>query len=178
MNNNQAKRLETLALETEANKKKLVKALRGTPIAELACKKTGIGRSSYYKWRKQDIVFARACEQAMKFGESLINDVIESKLITLAQNSNLEAMKFWLKHNHNKYAVTSRDINVFNLASQLPSIEELSESKRILSMNTVSEIGSKMRNNFGKKSKSEIMIDLEINEAIISSKMEDYVNEE
>jgi hypothetical protein len=31
MNNNQAKRLETLALETEANKKKLVKALRGTP---------------------------------------------------------------------------------------------------------------------------------------------------
>ena len=177
MNNNQTKRLETLALETETNKKKLVKALRGTPIAELACKKTGIGRSTYYNWRLHDKVFARACEQAIKYGESLINDIVESKLISLAQNSNLEAMKFWLKHNHQKYAVTTRDINVYNIASSLPSMEELAESKRVLSLDLVSKMGTKIKAKNDPRTQEDLELELLAKDEIIWTKMQEYTEE-
>ena len=170
--------MEELNLETERNKKKLVKELRRSPIVQLACKKTGIGRSTYYKWRLHDKVFARACEQAIKNGESLINDIVESKLISLAQGSNLEAMKFWLKHNHQKYAVTTRDINVYNIASSLPSVEELAESKRVLSLDLASKVGAKIKAKNDTRTKEELELELLAKDETIWAKMQEYTEEE
>ncbi|MEK7601439.1 MAG: hypothetical protein AAB480_02825 [Patescibacteria group bacterium] len=119
------KRLETLAEDTEKQKKALVAQLRRTPIVQLACERTGVGRSTYYQWRVRDKIFARAAERSLKAGQFLINDMAESRLIRMIQDDNLTAMIFWLKHNHPKYAVTTRFIHEYEIATEPMSLEEM-----------------------------------------------------
>ncbi|OGF67142.1 hypothetical protein A3I27_03895 [Candidatus Giovannonibacteria bacterium RIFCSPLOWO2_02_FULL_43_11b] len=119
------KRLETLAVKTEEQKKALVDQLRRTPIVQLACERTSVGRSTYYKWRAHDKVFARAAEKALEAGRFFVNDLAESKIIRMIQDDNLTAIIFWLKHNHPKYAVTARHIHEYEAITERPSVEEM-----------------------------------------------------
>lgn len=119
------KRLETLAEDTEKQKKALVAQLRRTPIVQLACERVGIGRSTYYKWRVYDHIFARAAEKAQEAGKFFINDLAESRLLRMVQDDNLTAIIFWLKHNNPKYAVTTRFIHEYEVATERMSVEEL-----------------------------------------------------
>ena len=120
------KRLAKLAVETEKQKKALVAQLQKTPIVQLACERTSVGRATYYQWRAKDLVFARAADRALEAGRFFINDLAESRLIRMAQDGNLTAIIFWLKHNHPKYAVTSRIIHEHEVVSDRLSIEEKS----------------------------------------------------
>lgn len=119
------KRLETLAEATEKQKKALVAQLRRTPIVQLACERVGVGRSTYYKWRVHDQIFARAADKAQEAGKFFVNDLAESKLMRLIQDDNLTAIIFWLKHNHPKYAVTTRFIHEYEVATERMSVEEI-----------------------------------------------------
>ena len=119
------KRLETLAEDTENQKKALVAQLRRTPIVQLACERVSVGRSTYYKWRVHDQIFARAADKAQEAGKFFVNDLAESKLMRLIQDDNLTAIIFWLKHNHPKYAVTTRFIHEYEVATERMSVEEL-----------------------------------------------------
>ena len=104
--------------------------LRKTSIVQLACERTGIGRSTYYKWRADDNVFARAADRALEAGKFLINDMAESKLIKLMQDNNLKAIRFWLQHNHPKYTVVNRFIHEYELRSQRPSVEDINVAEQ------------------------------------------------
>lgn len=128
----QEKRLAALAAKTEKQKKALVDQLRRTPIVQVSCERTGIGRATYYQWRKSDRVFARAADKAIQAGEFFINDLAESKLITMIQNGNLTAIIFWLKHNHPKYAVTTRHIHQYELVSDPPSTEDMVDGEKLI----------------------------------------------
>lgn len=118
------KRLEKLAIETEKNKKEIAIQLRKTPIVQFACERTGIGRSTYYKWRAKDKIFGRVADRALEAGRFFINDLAESKLISLIQNSQITAIIFWLKHNHPKYAEVNRIIHEYEIVTDKPSVEE------------------------------------------------------
>lgn len=118
------KRLETLADTTEKQKKALVTELRKTPIVQIACDRVGVGRSTYYKWRAKDSVFARAASRAIEAGRFRVNDIAESHLMKLIQDYNLTAIIFWLKHNHPKYATVNRIIHEYEVATEKPSVEE------------------------------------------------------
>lgn len=109
---------------TEEQKKAVISQLRKTPIVQIACERVGVGRSTYYKWRKSDKLFARVADKALQAGQFFINDLAESKLLSLVQNGNLTAIIFWLKHNHPKYAVTTRFIHEYEMVSDNPSAEE------------------------------------------------------
>lgn len=128
----QTKRKETLDAHTEKKKRELVDQLRRTPIVQIACEKTDVGRSTYYQWRKVDGTFARAADKALRAGEFFINDIAESKLISLVQGGNLTAIIFWLKHNHPKYAVTTRFIHQYELVSDSPSVEEVTRGESVM----------------------------------------------
>jgi ribosomal protein L22 len=118
------KRLRTLAIETDRQKKAIVDQVRKTPIVQLACERTGVGRSTYYSWRAKDKAFARAADSALRAGQFFINDMAESKIISMIQGGNLTATIFWLKHNHPKYAVTNRTIHEYEVVTKSPSVEE------------------------------------------------------
>ncbi len=118
------KRLETLALETESQKKALIAQLRKTPIVQLACERVAVGRSTYYKWRAEDKIFGRAADQAKESGKFLVNDIAESRLLNLIQNDNLTAIIFWLKHNHPSYTILGRMIDEYDVVRDRLSVEE------------------------------------------------------
>lgn len=44
----------------------LLEHLEKTPIIQIACEKSGIGRSTYYRWIDQDKKFAKSARQALK----------------------------------------------------------------------------------------------------------------
>jgi hypothetical protein len=171
-------RLVTLDAETEVNKKKLVGELKRTPIVQVACKKLGVGRSTYYKWRHRDHLFAKACDQAMEFGQALINDIIESKLISMAQNGNLDAMKTWLRANHHKYTYVNRILNPFSLASVEPSIEEMQESKAIIARRQTYMIGKQVLKDELKLTSPDVEFGFMIKDEVDKSIINDYLDED
>lgn len=117
------KRLDALAIETEKRKKSLLSEIRKTSIVQLACERADVGRSTYYKWRAGDLIFARAADRALEAGRFFINDLAESKLIRLIQDSDLRAIKFWLEHNHPRYT-TKQLIDDYEIVTIKPSVEE------------------------------------------------------
>ena len=118
------KRLATLSVETDKNKKALLKELRRAGIVQLACERTGVGRATYYKWRADDNTFARAADRALEAGQFFINDIAESRLVRLIQNDDLKAIRLWLQHNHPKYTTINRFIHEYEIVSDRPSVEE------------------------------------------------------
>jgi|GEM_PF-493246 len=116
------KQNETVTARTEKDKKNLVAQLRKTPIVQLACERIGVARATYYRWRADDNIFARAADHAIEGGKFFINDLAESKLIQLIQNNNVTALIYWLKHNHPTYA--NRIIHEYDLTCEQQSTEE------------------------------------------------------
>lgn len=95
---------ELIKIRQMKDKELLLEQLRKTPIVQVACQKVGIGRASYYRWRKEDEVFAKSADTALAEGSSLINDMAESQLISAIKDKNLGAIIFWLKSHHETYA--------------------------------------------------------------------------
>lgn len=82
----------------------LLSHLRKTPIIQLACEKSGVGRATYYRWRNEDREFAKEADEALHEGISLMNDFAESQLISSIKDKNMTAIIYWLKHRHKDYS--------------------------------------------------------------------------
>jgi ACT domain-containing protein len=97
----------------KASKSTVVKQLKKTPIVQVSCKKVGISRATFYRWKKEDKEFANDAEAAIEEGLGLINDMAESQLITAIKEGNLTGIIFWLKNHHRQYSpkleVTTKD---------------------------------------------------------------------
>lgn len=96
------KRTSTVRRNT-AEKKVLLEQLRKIPIVQIACERADIGRTTYYRWRREDEKFKKAADEAMLDGEEMINDLSESQLITLIKEKNFSAIQLWLRQHHPKY---------------------------------------------------------------------------
>ena len=93
-----------IEIRKSQDKQILIEQLKKTPIIQLACEKTGIGRATYYRWRKEDEKFAEDADDAIHLGEQLVNDMAESQLLSAIRDQNMTAIIFWLKHHHKNYA--------------------------------------------------------------------------
>lgn len=94
---------DPIVLKTQDSKARLVEQLKKTPIVQIACEKEGLGRASYYRWRKEDQEFADAADEALCTGKSLISDLAESQLIKAIRDGNMTAIIYWLKNQHPDY---------------------------------------------------------------------------
>lgn len=97
----------------KAKKQDLINQLKLTPVIEVACKKTGVSRATFYRWKKEDKKFAENAEFSLAEGSQLVNDMAESQLITSIKNGNMTGIIFWLKNHHRQYSpkleVTTKD---------------------------------------------------------------------
>lgn len=93
----------TISKRQDKNKEMVINELRTIPIIEVVCKKTGVGRSTFYRWREEDKNFAEQIEQALIEGQSNISGLAESKLISAIQDQNMTGIIFWLKNHHKDY---------------------------------------------------------------------------
>ncbi len=94
---------DSIALKTAENKQTLLEHLKKTPIVQVACEKTGIGRATYYRWRKEDEAFADEADEALSAGKKIVNDIAESQLMKAVRDGNMTGIIFWLKNNHPDY---------------------------------------------------------------------------
>ena len=88
----------------QQQKEALCEQLKKTPIVQLACEKLGLGRATFYRWRKEDEEFARNADESLCEGVKLMNDMAESQLLSAIKNQNMTAIIFWLKNRHRSYA--------------------------------------------------------------------------
>lgn len=100
MENNQT----AIQKRIDKNQELLIEQLKKTPIIQIACEKVGIGRATYYRWRKENEEFAKLADEAIAEGNALVNDMAESQLMAAIRDKNLTAIIFWLKHHHPRYA--------------------------------------------------------------------------
>lgn len=94
---------KTIQDRQSLDKETVIKQLREMPIKEVAVKKAGIGRATFYRWCEDDPEFLAKSEQAIKEGTDYINDMGESQVIVLTRDKHWPAIRYWLEHNHPKY---------------------------------------------------------------------------
>jgi hypothetical protein len=116
----------TIQKRISEDKRKLLENLRQVPIISVACQKTGIGRSSFYRWRLEDKKFSKEAEKALNEGKQLINDLAESQLINSIKDQNMTGIIWWLRNNHPGYA------NKIELATIKHEDEKLSSNQKKL----------------------------------------------
>jgi len=95
---------QVTTLRVKRNKELVIKQLRKIPVVTIACNQVSISRATYYRWLQEDDNFKKAIEEAMIEGESFINDLSESQVISLIKEKNWSAIRFWLTNHHPKYA--------------------------------------------------------------------------
>lgn len=86
-----------------AKKRRVTRELLLVPIVQLACKRAGVSRATYYRWLKEDPKFAQECDEAFEKGRQSINDLAESKLIHKVNEGDMRAISFWLSNNKENY---------------------------------------------------------------------------
>jgi len=101
----EAKPARRMVAKRDAEKTKFLDALRKTPIIQLASQQAGLpSRATYYRWRKDDPDFAKACDEAIGEGVELISDLAETKLVSAIKDGDFNAIRFWLKNRDPDYA--------------------------------------------------------------------------
>ena len=120
MENNQTKIEE----RQEKEKSALLVILKEMPIIEVACKRVGISRATFYRWQQDDKIFKRQSMDALDQGIEFINDMSESQLITLIKKEKMPAISMWLKNNHKRYGAKGRSYTPIASTDDLTSDEE------------------------------------------------------
>lgn len=110
----------------EEQKKLLLEHLTKTPIVQIACEKSGVGRATYYRWRKDDGTFASQADEALREGRLLVNDMAESQLMSAIRDKNMTAIIYWLKHHHANYRTK------IEISGTLDTQQPLSEEQQAL----------------------------------------------
>lgn len=135
---------KTIEKRQSKNKEQLLEILRKTPIVQIACEKAGVGRASYYRWRKEDADFAQQSDQALQDGSLLVNDMAESQLMSAIKDKNMTAIIFWLKHHHPAYATkvevttTSKDKEIYLTDEQKELLNKALEMAALVPASTQS----------------------------------------
>jgi len=119
-------------VKKKANQIKLLEQLKTVPIIEVACQKIGIGRNSYYRWRRESKKFSQAADKALEEGCQFINDLAESQLISAMKDNNLTAVMYWLNHRHNTYRNKLEVNGSLEIAKQELSKEQEQSIKKAL----------------------------------------------
>lgn len=84
-------------------KKKFLELIEDYPIVQSVCVKLNIPRSTIYEWFKKDHNFKKKVDEKILSGRGVVNDLAENGLIKNVKDGKIEAIKFWLTHNHDIY---------------------------------------------------------------------------
>ena len=83
--------------------KQFLEELTKVPIVQVACEKVGVSRNSIYRWRKEDIDFAKKMDESIDLGVDFVNDMSESQSLTLIKEKSWQAISFWLRKRSPKF---------------------------------------------------------------------------
>lgn len=90
-------------MRTRKSKQKLLEHLTESGNISYACKRAGISRETYYKWKEDDALFAFDAEAAVEYGKNFVNDLAHTQLILNIQKGDMQAVRFQLASCHPDY---------------------------------------------------------------------------
>jgi|TARA_R110000824_G_scaffold10706_4_gene46867 hypothetical protein len=114
--------------EHNLKKDALLKALENSlGIVSTACNRSGISRSSFYKWYKEDEEFRKKVDEI----DNVKLDYVESKLFKNIENEKEKSIIFYLQHKgHKRGYIQKQNINLTSNEEEIKKIEiEIIESK-------------------------------------------------
>ena len=114
--------------EHNLKKDALLQALENSlGIVSTACNRSGISRSSFYKWYKEDEEFRKKVDEI----DNLKLDFVESKLFKNIENEKEKSIIFYLQHKgHKRGYIQRQNINLTSNEEDIKKIEiEIIESK-------------------------------------------------
>ena len=114
--------------ERNLKKETLLQALESSlGIVSTACNRTGISRSSFYKWYKEDEEFRQKVDEI----DNVKLDYVETKLFKNIENEKEKSIIFYLQHKgHKRGYVQRQNINLTSNEEDIKKIEiEIIESK-------------------------------------------------
>ncbi|MDE1924933.1 MAG: hypothetical protein KGH79_02005 [Patescibacteria group bacterium] len=132
-------------MKSAGDKKKFLETLRENHVVLAVCRKTGVGKTTYYRWRQEDPEFAIEADLAIREGIELVNDAAESNIIAEIKNRDKDASKFWLKHRHPAYT-TKIQVEAAKPDPEL-SPEQEAAVRKALELASLSEAPDITRNN-------------------------------
>lgn len=109
----------TIEERQEKDKQAILEALKEMPIARVACKRAGVSRATYYRWRNEDKDFLQQCYEAISIGIESINEMSDSQLISLIGEKSLQAIKWWQQHNHERYGAKVKSHSALDVMGNL-----------------------------------------------------------
>jgi hypothetical protein len=86
----------------DSQKEKVIEFLAESGNISFACKRGGISRETYYRW-KDDVVFAEKADVAIQLGKTFVNDLAHTQLIRKIQEGDMQAIRFHLVNCHDDY---------------------------------------------------------------------------
>jgi hypothetical protein len=84
-------------------KNQLLKEIAKNGIVYLSCIKTGIDKSTYYRWKETDKEFQKKANQAERYGRENNCDIAEHALMQNVKEKKMDAIKYILGHNSPRY---------------------------------------------------------------------------
>ena len=90
-------------MRTRNEKNRLIEELKELPVISIVCKRTGIGKSNYYRWMGKDMDFNEKVYHAIKVGRENINDIAEGHLIAAMRRGEKWAIQYILENNSIRY---------------------------------------------------------------------------
>jgi len=115
---------KTIEERQASDKQKLIATLKEMPIIMAACKRAGISRDTYYRWRQEDKVFRRESGDALNQGIESVSDMSEGQMIKLINEGKMPAIALWLKNNHPRYGSKGRSHTPIGSTEELTPEEE------------------------------------------------------
>ena len=136
-------------------KQAMLNVLKEMPIIEVAVKRIGISRDTFYRWKLEDKDFANQSQEAMAQGIDFINDMSESQLVSLIKEKKMPSIRYWLKHNHPKYRERI-EITTFSQPQEELNAEQEAYVREALRLSSMPELETKIDENYLESKDEEI----------------------
>lgn len=82
---------------------KILEILSETPLINYACKKVGISRMTFYRWRKDNLDFRKEADRLLALGRENVAEMAEAALIKNIKDGKMDAIRFFLQNNDSRY---------------------------------------------------------------------------
>jgi len=97
------KPLTKIEQRIKRDKDKIIEFLAEHANVSLACKRAGVSRETFYRWKESDEEFDTEVQVAILAGKRSLNDLAQSHLVRKIQNDDIKGITFHLEHCHPDY---------------------------------------------------------------------------
>lgn len=132
------KRISLMEKRIASQKEKILEYLSDSGNVSFACKKAGIARKTFYRWKDDDYDFSEEVESAIEFGKSYINDLAHNQLVKKIQEGDPQLIRFQLASCHPDYRMrlpvreerVARPVEYIEIAPIIVSSDDIEDIKK------------------------------------------------